>query len=508
MPLPVVSGSFVETPSSGVKINGAAFRNAALAPGQVAGAAGQDVGGFFSDVAQKFQDNQNARIVFENDTKLRKASEENRLWQAQNPDEHTWIPHFQELSGELKEQVLNDPNAGPDVKRQLNQMFTRWETANAGEVKLAAQLKSLNRTQQAADTAAKEAALGGDLKGVKDIYDSAVENHAYSRAEADIKIKAATVTAYESQANIAISSDPEHAPETIENTLKGKLPEGRYRVIHHVAQQAQKEARAENAQEIDNQIDDNPLHTYDPAKLKAERDAGHISGSDYEKITRRIANYGKADKQREKDDWNVAMMEADKPPTDPAQLKGWAADVKSLGLEWNNPALRRMLNERVDAQVKSMQKTGESAEKPIHRTQLDYMRQIGDERMGLVPTGSGGGHNAPPYVRGGLKAVDTMPDDIFKQTFGRKTTRDTVRRDFAAFQEAQRNRLAEATQKYREWSQTEKGQKATPTEAAAERERLGYGQYETAADVKFALQHQQIDRATAKQILANQFGIQ
>ena len=37
---------------------------------------------------------------------------------------------------------------------------------------------------------------------------------------------------------------------------------------------------------------------------------------------------------------------------------------------------------------------------------------------------------------------------------------------------------------------------------------LGFGQYQTALDVKAALQGGKISRAMAKEILANQFGIQ
>ena len=101
-----------------------------------------------------------------------------------------------------------------------------------------------------------------------------------------------------------------------------------------------------------------------------------------------------------------------------------------------------------------------------------------------------------------------MSDADFKAAFGHNAKRAAIVRMVEDREEAERNRLSDAMQKYRDWSHTEKGQNATPKEASEMRESLGFGQYQTAIDVKAALQGGKIDRAMAKEILANQFGIQ
>ena len=70
MAVPIVSGSEVNTPASTVPLDSRAFREAALAPGRLAEAIGQNVGGFFQDVSQQIQDVRNSRQVFEADHTL------------------------------------------------------------------------------------------------------------------------------------------------------------------------------------------------------------------------------------------------------------------------------------------------------------------------------------------------------------------------------------------------------------------------------------------------------
>ena len=67
MALPIVAGSEVSTPAGGTKIDPNAFREAALARGQVLGTAGQDVASLFTDLQTKMQDARNAKNVFDAD---------------------------------------------------------------------------------------------------------------------------------------------------------------------------------------------------------------------------------------------------------------------------------------------------------------------------------------------------------------------------------------------------------------------------------------------------------
>jgi hypothetical protein len=185
----------------------------------------------------------------------------------------------------------------------------------------------------------------------------------------------------------------------------------------------------------------------------------------------------------------------------------YAHDLRNDLGNIRNPTIQKEVSDSIDRELASVKKTGTTSELPVHRTQLDFMRNISNERMGAVPTGNRN-QRAAPYIEGGAEKVKTMSDADFKAAFGHNANRTAVVRSVEAYEESERAKLANAEQEYRDWSKTKKGAEATPQEAADMRERLGYGQYNTATDVKAALQAGKIDRAMAKEILANQFGLQ
>src|SRR5580693_6566063 len=121
--LPIVAGSEVSTPSSGVQINPSAFRAAALAPGRMAAAIGQDVGSTFQDVSQQIQETRNTRKVFDADLSMQKTKSQFLDDINKDPslakDPGTWVPAYQERVQQTTESILSQPDLSPVAKRRL-----------------------------------------------------------------------------------------------------------------------------------------------------------------------------------------------------------------------------------------------------------------------------------------------------------------------------------------------------------------------------------------------------
>ena len=413
----IVAGSLVSTPSSGVKMNSGPFREAALAPGRVGAAVEQSVGGLFEDVSQKIQANKNAGTVFKADLAMRKAKDDFTAQLVTMPDPTTWLPAWNARTTELKTSIMDGPNVGPDVKRHLGQMFDNWEQATTNETKIAALLKQNADTRASAIEAATYAAHQGDLEGANNALKVAVSSYAMTEAEAARQAKNFPVIAAKAQVSTLISTNPIAAPNIIDEQFADKLPPQDFRIIKHIAMEAQSRAQADNQEMISAEIDDNPLHTYDTDLLKQKRDSGEISVPGYQKLQARMKGYASAaetaNKQEtrlrsleERNDFNVTMMQADNPPTDATTLDSWSKGIKENGLAWTNPALRRRLNEYVDSKVKSVRATGQKDERPVESRMYELMDE---DRMH-------GGTFIPPYS----EKIDHWfkPDETKQVRFG------------------------------------------------------------------------------------------
>ncbi len=394
----IVSGSLVQTPSSGVKIDSGAFREAALAPGRVGAAIGQDVGGLFQDVSQKIQANKNAGTVFRADLAMRKAKDDFTAQLVTMPDPQTWVPAWNQQTKALRDSIMDGPGVGPDVKRHLGMMMDNWEQATTSETKIAALLKQNADTRESAIEAATYAAQQGDLEGAHNAFKVAVASHAMAPQEAQKLSKNFPVIAAKAQVNTLIATNPIGAPDIIEKQFADKLPPQDFRIIKHVAMEAQSRAQADNQESIAAEIDDNPLHTYDADLLKQQRDSGQISVAGYQRITARQKAYADASERANKaearlasleetNEKNIAKLEADNPPTDATALDSWAADLKAKGLSWTNKANRLELNHYVDSKVNAVRNSGQKDERPVESRMYELMDE---DRMH-------GGTFIPPY---------------------------------------------------------------------------------------------------------------
>jgi hypothetical protein len=425
-----------------------AFRNAALAPGKI-GAAVSNAGDFFQDVSEKIQANRNARTVFNADLAMRKTKDAFTANLANMPDEGTWIPAWKQQVDQTKEQVLNGPNMGPEVKRSLGMKFDQWEQATTGEITTAALLKGHQEARKDTIADATYAAHQGHVDepgGAHDIMRAAVENHIFSPQEAGRIGKNFDSIAAQSKADTAISSNPIKAPELIQQ-FKDKMDPRVYVGVMAKANEAKNRAQADNGNDLAEQMDNSPDGTIDPKLLAAKVKNGDI--------TQRFADGLNARMQRTKDkatrdaaaeakqDFNVGMMELQNHHwTDDTKPEETARDMKD-NYSHLPTALRTRLYKAIDGQIDSAKKQGKKEERPVETLTYQQMKEDRDENGLTVPMqaetteASGGflGMGSHPestaftHVAGGLQAVRKMDDDQIKEKFGPDATRESVLAD-------------------------------------------------------------------------------
>ncbi len=486
---PIVPGSEVSTPASGVQINGAAFREAALAPGRLGEAIGQDVGGLFQGLSQQIQETRNARKVFDADMAMRTTKENFLNDIAKDPklasDPNTWVPEIQSRVKQTQDSILSQPNLAPVVKRHLAQVTGVWGMSTTSEVRMQALRKEQADNYQAGIAVATKALQddtdGSGLATATAAYKSLNELGLMGKKEMAQKIAEAPHLAAEAQANTVIATNPENAPQIIKDKLAGTLEPLKLRIITHVALQAQARAQSENQQQISSTIDDNPLHTVDMDSLKQARDTNKISPAGYERIVARVKAYATTAKveqnKAEADQLAVAKMVADSPPTDATTLDTWAKDIKDQGLAWTNPAHREALNTYVDNKVATVRKEGRKEENPVQARMYSLMDEDRLHGGAFVPMAQEvvkGGFFAPDTAKsvrfeGGLTALRDMSADDIKEKFGSSATKSGIIA-------AEQLNYAKKRDAMRQWfeAQTAAGKKPTIEDADAYRQKLEY----------------------------------
>lgn len=483
MALPIVSGSEVSTPSSGVRMDSSAFRNAALAPGRVAQTVGQDVGGLFQDVSQNIQANRNARTVFDADLAMRKTKDDFTANLAKMPDEGTWLPAYKQQVDQLRDQTLSGPNVGPDVKRVLSQKFDMWEGVTSAEIRQAALLKGATETRESAIADSTYAAHQGDIEGAKNILNAAVAH--YAMTPGDVKKISARFPsiAAQAQADTAISTNPIKAPDLIQR-FKGTIEPAVFVGIMHRAGEEKSRAQANNLNDLSEQMETSPDGTIDPKLLAEKVKTGDVTQRGADGLLNRMKHAKDLDKkQADLEDRNEASLVAlditdhdfigDKEPQKSAN--DFNDRIKGIA----NPGQRDRLTQRLQNKIQSAQKKGEEEEKPIIKEQLDWMKQNFEGKVNVIPV-FGGGH-----VAGGIKKIQEMTDENFQGTFGKDANRADAVKHASAYIETQRLNYAKKQQAFLAWAHDPSNKDATVEQAQAERQRLERPDVE--AQVKQAL---------------------
>lgn len=486
---PIVPGSEVSTPIGGVQINGASFREAALAPGKLGEAIGQDVGSLFQGISQQIQEARNTRKVFDADMTMRDTKEQFLNDIQKDPelasDPGKWVPAIQQRVKDTQDKILSQPDLAPVVKRHLEQMAGVWGMSTTSEVRTQAlrreQTDNLKSGMEVARRALMDDTDGSGVATAVASYKELNRLGLMDKKQMAQKIEEAPEIAAEAQANNVIATNPENAPKIIERNLEGKMPPLKMRIVQHVALQAQARAQSENQQAISEQIDDNPLHTYDLDALKIARNSNHISPVGYERIVARMKAYATsasiAQNKQEADELAVTKLAADSPPTDEKNLETWAKDIKDQGLNWTNPAHRLALNTYVDGKVSAVRKEGKKEENPVERQMYSLMdedRLHGGAFIPMAQETVKGGFFTPDTAQSvrfdeGLAKLRDLSADEIKEKFGKSATKSGIIA-------AEQLNYAKKRETMRNWFEAEAaaGRKPTIEDADAYRQKIEY----------------------------------
>ena len=464
--LPIVSGSEVSTPISGVQMSPQAFRQAALAPGKIAQAVGQDVGGLFQDISQQIQETRNTRKVFDADLSMQKTKAQFLDDIAKDPnlakDPGTWVPEYQNRVQQTTDSILSQPDLSPVAKRRLQMMTASWGVATTSEVRTQA-LRREQSDNYASGMAVATLALQNDptpngIAKANAAYDLLNQQGLMGPKELAVRKQQAPMIAAEAQANTILTTAGYQAPRLLDENVKGKMPPEKYRVLYRQAQQIAKLDQSQNAQQLSAMMDDDPEHQV-PNQAKQWRESGKIDSTQYEGMVNRSKSYAREESteqnKKEENELNVAMTDASSPPTDEKSLDSWAAEMKNQGLEWTNAAHRRQLNNYVDRQVQNIRKEGKPVESPQVREQLNYMKEDFDQGTSFLG------------VPGGTRRVAEMPQDKFEEQFGKGAKRQDVI-------DSARSHYAKTVRQFMDWANdaNNKDKVSDPEQVAAERRRL------------------------------------
>ncbi len=383
--LPIVSGSEVSTPASTVPLDARPLREAALAPGRLAEAIGQNVGGLFQDVSQKVQDARNTRKIFDaertmiqtKDNFLQDISKDPNL--AKDPG--TWVPAYQQRVQDAQDHLLNQTDLAPVVKRELKNRTDIWGASSISEVRTMALKREASDNYEAGMSTATLYLQNGLVDDAVNAYKSLNENGLMGPKELGVRIAQAPGIAAEATSNHILATAGDQAERVMKDQRKGSLSAltpKRYEVALKAAAEVTKRAQSGNAEELSGMIDDDPEHQM-PKQAGQWQKSGKITSTQLERIQNRANGYAKersaVEAKQETDQFQTAMMEADTAPTDPKALNAWAQKVKDNGLGWINTAYRRRLNEYVDRKVENIQKTGEGFEKPAQKDAVEQLRR-------------------------------------------------------------------------------------------------------------------------------------
>lgn len=492
MALGIVSGSEVDTPAVGVKVNGGAFRSAALQKGDARAGMAEAVGGLFGDVSGQIAQNRRARQVFDADLAMKRTYDQFNESLVNNPDEGTWLPLWEQQSKEARDSILDNPHMGPDTKRLVTQKLDNWYESGRNATNIAALQKGVNESWKSASADAIDYANRGMLNEANQTMDAAVANHAGLSTDAARLKKQFPIMATEANANQAIQRFPIDSPKVLPKlTGWDALPQDKKRTLLHLGTEAMHGAQSANLDSWSEKLDNSPTHTIDEKAFKADLDKGLISQKGYDNVEARMKRLVAEDqKQASLEDRNEALLTmlditnanavgSTDPNGQKAQFTDRISGIADRGLRLR---ATKMLDEKFQAAAKE----GKSAEKPVHRDQLDFMKQDFDEGSAFVPMTEGKPATPkyfglstteaepPKYVAGGIKGIEKMPDNEFKDQFGENAKKSDVI-------EAARLNYATKQKAYLDWAESEKGQNATPEEAATERKRLEHPDASSAA---------------------------
>jgi len=438
MALGIVEGSIVQTPSGVQQLNPQAFRGPALQKGQNAARAGAAIAGLAQDVTDKIQENRTARRVFEADLAMRKTYDDFTASLAQNPDEGTWLPAWKEQTQQLRDKILDSPHVGPDLARMLSQKMDTWQEATTSTVNIAALNKGVQHSRDIALADSTYAANTGHVDGpggANTIMDAAVDNHAFSKEEADVIKKKFPVMAAKAQTDQFILRYPTTDEANLTKAPFYKtLPPSEQKAAVNALYKAKLETWKSNAEDMLTTKIDSTTGQIPEAAIKQAIDTRKIDPQFGENLI------AAQKRENEKDDegqykyvsalaHDPVAWRADHPEEYAHQLMQEAANIKS-------PTVRQRAIDDINRELDSVHKEGFTSDGPLVRSEMEMMKQNHEALYGAAPVpGRRAGQTV--YQGGGADKVREMSDADFREKFGPKAKREDIVAKIGSYQEAE-----------------------------------------------------------------------
>ena len=263
MPLDIVSGTEVQTQSTGVKIDPSAFRRQAIAQGQLVSGAGQDVASLFSQVSNKLQDIQNTKHLAEADNAVIDFNEKQQEEVLKHPNPSEWSSIYKANFKQFQDGLMANPSYGPDVRNQIRNMLEHSKTATDINIRTAANKRNVTDLGNAIEYGMLKAVSSLGEKDATDKYTAGLlemkNSGVIDESQYNQRLLEAPKVIQQGQFKQAIIIDPIHTFQQLQdkNYLSSLTGEDRDKAITEARAKAG-EKQVSNGDKLQNEIAKTP----------------------------------------------------------------------------------------------------------------------------------------------------------------------------------------------------------------------------------------------------------
>ena len=282
MPLDIVSGTEVQTQSTGVKIDPSAFRRQAIAQGQLVSGAGQDVASLFSQVSNKLQDIQNTKHLAEADNAVIDFNEKQQEEVLKHPKPSEWSSIYKANFKQFQDGLMANPSYGPDVRNQIRNMLEHSKTATDINIRTAANKRNVTDLGNAIEYGMLKAVSSLGEKDATDKYTAGLlemkNSGVIDESQYNQRLLEAPKVIQQGQFKQAIIIDPIHTFQQLQdkNYLSSLTGEDRDKAITEARAKAG-EKQVSNGDKLQNEIAKTPAYLIDRKKVQQMANDGSIS---------------------------------------------------------------------------------------------------------------------------------------------------------------------------------------------------------------------------------------
>jgi hypothetical protein len=186
MPLPVISGTEVQTPPSGTYLDVGPLRRAALAPGELAQAVGANVSKTFEGFAEGIANMRDTSALLKADVAMKTFYDN---FAAQLPKKqnsyNTWLEEFRTGATQVEENFMSKAHVTGPMRQRLRANFALWNANRSSEVGYNALERERGDAVQAAVKSAHRSARDGNLDAAHAALNIPVKQGWMSQSQAD-----------------------------------------------------------------------------------------------------------------------------------------------------------------------------------------------------------------------------------------------------------------------------------------------------------------------------------